>query len=108
MTDGRTKGAGGGGTTARRRSRLRPLLLGCIGILYLISVPWYRSADGTLRLTLGMPDWVAVAVLCYAAVAVLNSAAWWVTDIDDEGPLPDSLPERPPGAGHDGDARGGA
>jgi hypothetical protein len=24
-------------------------------------------------------------------VAVLNAAAWWLTEIDDEGPLPDSL-----------------
>ena len=32
---------------------------------------------------LGLPDWVAVALLCYAAVAVLNSLAWLLTDVPD-------------------------
>ncbi len=32
---------------------------------------------------LGLPDWVAVAVLCYVAAAVLNAAAWLLTDVPD-------------------------
>lgn len=77
---------------ARARARIRSVLLGAIAILYLVSVPWYRSADEPLRIVLGLPDWVAVAVLCYGAVAVLNSLAWWLTEIDDDAPAPDSMP----------------
>lgn len=75
----------------RAPRRLRAVLLGAIGFLYVLSVPWYRSDDQGLRILLGLPDWVAVAVLCYAAVAVLNALAWWLTDIDDQSPLPDVL-----------------
>ncbi len=75
----------------RAPRRLRTVLLGAIGFLYVVSVPWYRSDDQDLRILLGLPDWVAVAVLCYAAVAVLNSLAWRLTDVDDRSPLPDVL-----------------
>jgi hypothetical protein len=42
---------------------------------------------------LGLPDWVAVAIFCYAAAAILNSAAWLLADIpesvaDDEAHRP--------------------
>ena len=62
--------------------RVRRWLLAAIGILYLASIPWYRGEGPTGRL-LGLPDWVGVAVLCYAAVAVLNAAAWLLTDVRD-------------------------
>jgi hypothetical protein len=78
--------------TGRTRARIRNGLLGVIAVLYVVSVPWYRSADEPLRIVLGLPDWVAVAVLCYVAVAVLNSIAWWLTDIDDAAAPPDSMP----------------
>ena len=62
-----------------------------IGLLYIISVPWYRDDEEPLRLWLGLPDWVAVALLCYVGVAIVNAVAWIVTDVPDrpdesEGP----------------------
>ena len=47
-----------------------------IGLLYVASVPWYRDVDAPLRIVFGVPDWVAVAIACYAAAACLNAAAW--------------------------------
>jgi len=47
-----------------------------------VSIPWYRAAGEPGR-WLGLPDWVAVALVCYVAVAVLNSVAWLLTDIPD-------------------------
>lgn len=66
------------------RSRVRTALLGLIGLLYVVSIPWYRETGAPLRLVAGLPDWVAVALGCYVAVAVLNTAAWLLTDIPDE------------------------
>jgi hypothetical protein len=81
----------------RRDARLRTGLLVCIGILYCLSVPWYRSDSQELSLFLGLPDWVAVAVICYGLVAVLNSLAWMHTSIEDDAPLPPVLPPRESG-----------
>lgn len=70
--------------TARRR--LRALLLVCIVALYLLSIPWYRTGGATPEIWWGLPDWVAVALGCYVAIAVLNSVAWWLTEVrDDDG-----------------------
>ena len=88
---GGRRGAGGG--------RLRGALLAAIGILYLVSVPWYRSDDQPLQLFLGLPDWVGVAVLCYAAAAVLNALAWLRTPVRDDAPLAESLVRGKPQAG---------
>ena len=52
-------------------------------MLYVLSVPWYRDTDAPLRLLFGLPDWVAVALGCYVAVAVLNAVAWLLTEIPD-------------------------
>jgi hypothetical protein len=68
------------GSPARRR--LRMALLAAIAALYALSIPWYRDA-GEDGLWLGLPDWVAVALVCYVAVAVLNALAWLLTDISD-------------------------
>ena len=67
---------------------LRRALLCGVGLLYAASIPWYRGDAVPARL-FGLPDWVAVAILCYAAAAVLNAAAWMLTDVreataDDE------------------------
>lgn len=104
MEEGRAQRVAGGGRAARRR--LRVALLTGIGVLYLFSVPWYRGDDAGLRLWLGLPDWVAVAVLCYAAAAVLNAIAWWLTDVDDAAPLPESLVDRTRGSGSAGGGAG--
>jgi hypothetical protein len=66
------------------RNRLRPWLLGAIGVLYVLSVPWYRSADGAPAQSLGLPSWVAVAVGCYFAAACLNAIVWWIAPISDD------------------------
>ena len=76
---------------------LRRLLLVAIGLLYVASIPWYREAGGEPRLWLGLPDWVAVALVCYAAVAVLNAAAWVMTDVPDGSDAPD-VPDEDPGS----------
>lgn len=67
-----------------RRGRLRRVLLALIGLLYLASVPWYRATDAPLRIVFGLPDWVAVAIGCYVAVAFLNAIVWLLTTIPDE------------------------
>jgi hypothetical protein len=72
------------GPGTRRRHRLRGLLLAAIGLLYLLSVPWYRDADASPPLWLGLPSWVATAVACYLAAACLNAVAWWIAPISDE------------------------
>ncbi len=64
--------------------KIRAGLLVLIGVLYALSIPWYREGGADPELWLGLPDWVAVAVLCYAGAAVLNAAAWLVTDVRDE------------------------
>ncbi len=61
-------------------------LLVAVGVLYVISVPWYRRGGAEPDVWLGMPDWVAVAVVCYAAIAVLNSLAWLLSDVSDAPP----------------------
>jgi hypothetical protein len=73
----------------RTRSSLRRALLTAIALLYVLSIPWYRSSDRAVAIWFGLPDWVAVALLCYAAAAVLNAWAWLLTDVSDgEGPDP--------------------
>ena len=78
-------GRGEGGARPERPRWARPLrrvLLCLIGLLYAASIPWYRGDAPPARI-FGLPDWVAVAVLCYAAAAILNSAAWLLTDIPE-------------------------
>ncbi len=65
------------------RRRLRLTLLALIAFLYVLSVPWYRESGATPELWLGLPDWVVVALVCYVCVAILNSAAWLLTELRD-------------------------
>ncbi len=65
---------------------IRKLLLAAIGLLYVLSVPWYREPGAASSVVFGLPDWVAVALGCYVGVAILNSIAWLLTDIRDEEP----------------------
>jgi hypothetical protein len=60
----------------------RRVLLVVIGVLFVVSIPWYRDGVESSR-WFGLPDWVAVALICYVAVAVLNAAAWLLTDVSD-------------------------
>lgn len=86
-----------GEASRRRRSKLRRWILAAVGVLYVLSVPWYRP-ETELRLIFGLPDWVAVAFGCYFLVACLNSWAWLWTEVDDEAPLaPVFDPEDGPG-----------
>ncbi len=65
------------------RRRVRRALLLAIAVLYAVSIPWYRPTGAEPELWLGLPDWVAVALLCYVGVAVLNCVAWLLTDVRD-------------------------
>lgn len=76
------------------RKRVRRALLGAIAVLYIVSVPWYRSAGAEPALVLGLPDWVAVALGCYVAVAVLNALAWLLAEVRDPGPDAEPRPRR--------------
>ena len=90
---------------------MRRALLLAIAVLYAVSVPWYRDAGAEAEMWLGLPDWVAVAVLCYAAVAVLNSWAWLLTDIPEAQPEPapsESPPSESPGSESPGSESPGA
>jgi len=68
------------------RRRVRSVLLVAVVALYVLSVPWYRRGGDDAQVWLGLPDWVAVALLCYAAAAVCNALAWLVTDVSDGEP----------------------
>ncbi len=70
--------------TAVKRARVRRWLLAAIGLLYVVSIPWYRRGGEEPGQIAGVPDWVAVAIACYAAVAVLNALAWLLTDIPED------------------------
>ncbi|MEE9607017.1 MAG: hypothetical protein V3U03_04700 [Myxococcota bacterium] len=78
---GRAAQSTGGG--AVWRARLRRALLAGIGLLYAISIPWYRTAGEDAELVWGLPDWVAVALGCYVGVALLNAVAWLLTEVPD-------------------------
>lgn len=62
---------------------MRRLLLAAIALLYVASIPWYRSASAEPAIWLGLPDWVTVALGCYVLAAVLNAAAWLLTEVPD-------------------------
>lgn len=63
---------------------MRRILLIAIGFLYLLSIPWYREGGSESELLLGLPDWVATAILCYFAVAILNAMAWLWTEVPED------------------------
>lgn len=84
----------GGGEPRAARRRLRRGLLAAIVLLYAASIPWYRTPGEAPAIWFGVPDWAAIAVACYAAVAVLNAAAWLLTEVED--PEPDAPGEDPP------------
>jgi len=65
---------------------VRRLLLIGVAVLYVLSIPWYRTGGAEPELWLGLPDWVTVAIACYVGAAVLNAAAWLLTDIPGEDP----------------------
>lgn len=78
--------------------RVRVVLLLAIAGLYVLSIPWYREAgslpaDGASGGWLGLPGWAGVALGCYVAIAVLNSVAWALTEIED--PAVESEDDRP-------------
>jgi len=73
----------GAPVTARWTRWLRRACFGVIAVLYVVAVPWYRNAGEQPAIVLGLPQWVAVALGCYATAAALNALAWWLTPIDD-------------------------
>ena len=70
------------------RARVRRASLAAIGALYAASIPWYREPGIEPGIWLGLPDWAALALVCYAGVALLNTVAWWLADVpegDEDG-----------------------
>jgi hypothetical protein len=65
---------------------LRGFVLALVGLLFVLSIPWYRPPSETPSLLFGLPDWVAVALVCYLGVAVLNALAWALTEVADREP----------------------
>ena len=61
-----------------RKRSLRLLFLILIGVLLSFSVPWYRAPDAPERLVFGFPDWMVISFACYAGVAALLVATWWL------------------------------
>ena len=74
------------GRGGAERRRARRVLLAGVAAAYALSIPWYRDAGAEPAVLLGLPDWVTVAVGCYVVAAVLNAAAWLLTDFEDDGP----------------------
>jgi hypothetical protein len=68
----------------RRKALVRRVLLALVVVLYALSIPWYRRGGEVGELWLGLPDWVTLALLCYAGAAVLNALAWLLTEIPDD------------------------
>ncbi|MBW2315833.1 MAG: hypothetical protein JRH10_16805 [Deltaproteobacteria bacterium] len=67
----------------------RGWLLAGVVLLYVISIPWYRSPDSSVEIWFGLPDWVAVALGCYVGAAILNALAWMRTDVPEAESAPD-------------------
>ncbi len=72
-----------------------------MALCYLVSIPWYRSESQDVRVVLGLPDWVAIALGCYVAAALLNALAWLLTDVPDEVAEPGPEPRAPARNGGD-------
>ena len=74
-----------------------------IAALYVLSVPWYRATGSDVTFVWGLPDWVAWALGCYVGVAILNCAAWLLTEMPEESSAPgEPGDERHPGGGGSG------
>ena len=73
----------------------RRVLLVAVALLYVASIPWYRDPGSPVATWLGMPDWVAVALGCYVAAAVLNALAWYRSEVPDREDAPPSEGEGP-------------
>lgn len=73
-----------GDALVKNRRSWRVVCLCLIAVLYAVSIPWYRHDEAPLRIWLGLPDWVAVALFCYVGVAVFNCVAWLLADVSDE------------------------
>ena len=52
--------------------------------LYALSIPWYRESGAVPRIVFGLPDWVAVAIASYVAVATLTALAWLRVPFDED------------------------
>ena len=97
-------------TRSTNRERVRRYLLAAIGVLYVVSVPWYRDTDAPLRIWFGLPDWVAVAVGALAVALLIKAfllQAFYIpsgsmepTLQEDDRVLVNELAPRPHNSGH--------
>ena len=53
--------------------------------------PWLTAESAFTMLSVitrgtlvGVPDWAAVALLCYTAIACCNALAWLLTEVPDD------------------------
>jgi len=77
------------------RARARSGLFLLIAALFVVSVPWYRDTGAPVEIVWGLPDWVATALGCYIAIAILNAVAWVITETPDESTVAECEDEAP-------------
>ena len=70
------------------RKRIRVVLLVGVGLLYVVSIPWYRTGGAEPAMWAGLPEWVAVALFSYGTAAIAIAIVWLLTDVPEreEGP----------------------
>ena len=63
--------------------RQRTLFAGML-VLLGIGLPWYRDGGSAPAIWWGVPDWFAIAALCWLGIAALNALAWRRSEWSDE------------------------
>ncbi len=62
----------------RMKKIFRATLICLLPLTLIISVPWYNNNTDIMQHSsfTGLPDWVAVALLCYTLVPLINILIW--------------------------------
>ena len=59
------------------KKHLKTSLVSLLPMLLIFSVPWYRKSGARSSFLIdGIPDWVTVALICYALIALVNFVVW--------------------------------
>ena len=56
----------------RAEARSRPWVWAVYVLLFALSVPWYLTKGGPVRLWLGLPHWVVLSLSAYLAAAIFT------------------------------------